>query len=113
MTARRLGVVLMAVVGAAAAYWIGTSRDAPIPLIEIVLVLLGGAVLAASVIGRLTPEIARSWRPELGILPLIAVAAAAIAMISHGMVLATVGALMAGAGAMIVTLRMARLKSSR
>jgi len=112
MTARRLAAAALTVIAGAAAYWISTSGGAPKPLIEVALVAVGGVVLAASVIGRLTPEIARSWRPELGILPLIGVVAGAVALTSHGMPVAAAGALMAGAGALIVTLRTARLKRS-
>lgn len=113
MTARRLAAAALLVIAGPAAVWISTSVDIPEALIEVTLVAVGGGVLAASIVGRLTPEIARSWRPELGILLLMGVVGGAVALASHGMPVAAAGTLMAGAGPVIITLRAARLLGSR
>jgi hypothetical protein len=112
MTTLRLLAVAILIIAGPAAVWISKSVDIPEALIEVTLLAVGGSVLTASIVGRLTPEIARSWRPELGILLLIGVVGGAVALASQGMPFAAAGTMMAGVGPVIITLRAARLLGS-
>lgn len=113
MSARSIAAVaVVVIVTVAAGYWLTTASDPDVPkrVIGVAVAGIGTALLAASIIGTMTPDLARSWRPELGILPLIVLLAGVLPLASNGMPLAAAGGLMAGAAGLITTIRAARAK---
>lgn len=114
MTARVLVVAVVGVISVAALAYLTLPPGDRAPLAHAggtTLVGLGVVLLVASLVIRLTPELARTWRPELGYLQFFGMLPVATALVSKDMVIAAIGALMVGSAGLVTTLRTARLRS--
>jgi hypothetical protein len=113
LSARSIAAVaLVAIVAVGASYGLTVASDPAIPkrVIELAVAAIGTALLAASIMGTMNADLARSWRPELGILPLVAVLVVALPLVSNGMPIAAAGGILAGAAGLITTVRASRAK---